>query len=58
MHGVILITGFFMFLYSWMLGCQIVADREFRIYEGKRTGRRLFVAWTILFMIGAVTSGQ
>jgi len=47
-----------MFFYSWMCGCYIVANKDFREMEGKRTAKLLAVAWGILFLIWLLYDGQ
>ena len=58
MHGLFVIIGWFMMLYTWFLGCLCVADKEFRMNNGKSTVYSLFVAWAILGLIYCIISSQ
>jgi len=58
MEGLFFIVGVFLALYSYFVGCYLVASKEFRIYEGKRTVKLMVAAWLILWGLWAVIDRQ
>lgn len=58
MKGMFLIVTVFLSLYTYFVGCYAVASGEFRVYEWKRAGKWLVVAWVILGVIWVSIGGQ